>query len=85
MPRACGGTTNNKLKHEDMKSGRMFVGALGMKNKKLEVDEWVNSVITKAIDRNIKDIIFVVLAWNSTSDVVWDVNFLINSTIFGIE
>jgi len=62
MPRAYSGTTNNKLKHEDRKSGRMFVGALGMKNKKLDVDECVNSVITNAIDRKIKDINFVVCA-----------------------
>ena len=40
----------------------MFVGALGMKNKKLDVDECVNSVITNAIDRKIKDINFVVCA-----------------------
>jgi len=45
-----------------MKSGRMFLGARGMRNKKLDVDECVNSVITNAIDRKIKDINFVVCA-----------------------
>lgn len=62
MPRAYSGTTNNKLKQDDIKSGRIIVSFLGMMSKKLDDAVYCNNVITNAIDRNSKDINFVVCA-----------------------